>query len=349
VVLNRIRFFKIGLLILKMFEFLKKKLKGFVERVTKRVEEKKEEVKEVEEEKEEKGIIRKVIRRISVKKLTKEDFDEIFSEIEDALIANNVAIEVVEKLRDELEKKIVDKEIKRGKERDFILQSLREAIESILLEGNLNEVFSKIIENRKNGEVTKFMFVGVNGVGKSTTIAKFAKFLMKHGFTSIFSASDTFRSAAIEQLEKHAKNLGIKVIKHKYGSDPCAVAYDAVAYAKAHGIDCVLIDTAGRQHSNVNLMEELKKIYRVIKPDFVIFVGDALTGNDAVEQAREFDKNVPINFSIVTKADVDIKGGAILSIGYVTKKPIIFLGIGQGYDDIEEFKKDNFLDKILKF
>ncbi len=332
-----------------MFDFLKKRIKKFVEKITKKVEEKKEEVKEVEEEKKEKGIVKKIVRRIRVKKLTKEDFDEVFSEIEEELIANNVALEVIEKIKEELEKKLVDKEIRRGKEREFILNSLREALENILLEGKVEEVLSKIRENRAKGEVTKLMFIGVNGVGKSTTIAKFAKFLEKHGFTSVFSASDTFRSAAIEQLEKHARNLGVKVIKHQYGADPCAVAYDAVAYAKAHGIDCVLIDTAGRQHSNVNLMEELKKIYRVIKPDFVIFVGDALTGNDAVEQAREFDKHVPISFSVITKADVDIKGGAILSIGYVTKKPIFFLGTGQGYEDLEEFKKDKFLERILKF
>ncbi|MCW1301324.1 MAG: signal recognition particle-docking protein FtsY [Candidatus Nanoarchaeia archaeon] len=330
-----------------MFESLKKRLKGFVEKIVGKVEEKPEVEKEVEVEEKREGVIQKIIRKVKVKELSLQEFNEIFQELKEELIANNVALKVVEKLEEELRKKVVNKEIQRGKEKEFIIQQLKLSLKAVLIQGNVEEILKRIFENRRIGEVTKFMFVGVNGVGKSTTMAKFANFLQAKGITCVFSASDTFRAAAIEQLEKHANALGLKLIKHQYGADPCAVAYDAVAYAKAHGIDCVLIDTAGRQHSNVNLMEELKKIKRVIKPDFIVFVGDALTGNDAINQAIEFDKELNLSFSIITKADVDIKGGAILSIGYVTGKPILFLGVGQGYGDLKAFDRDEFLDNLL--
>lgn len=174
------------------------------------------------------------------------------------------------------------------------------------------------------------------------------KWLQKNGYSTVIAASDTFRAASIEQLEKHAERLGVKVIKHKYGADPAAVAFDAIEYAKAHKIDCVLIDSAGRQHSNTNLMDELKKLKRVAKPTFTIFVADALTGNDAVEQAREFSEKIGYDFSILAKADVDQKGGAILSVSYISKKPIAFLGVGQDYADLEPFNKEKILEKLIK-
>lgn len=330
-----------------MFETLKKRLKGFVEKVVGKVEEKPAVEKEVEVAERKEGVIQKIVRKIRVKELSLQEFNEIFQGLREELITNNVALKVVEKLEEELREKVVNKEIERGKEREFILQQLKLSLKAVLLQGDVDEVLKRILENRKIGEVTKFMFVGVNGVGKSTTMAKFAKFLQERGITSVFSASDTFRAAAIEQLEKHANALGLKLIKHQYGADPCAVAYDAVAYAKAHKVDCVLIDTAGRQHSDVNLMEELKKIKRVVKPDYIVFVGDALTGNDAVNQAIQFDKELNISFSIITKADVDVKGGTILSVGYVTGKPILFLGVGQGYGDLKLFDREEFLDSLL--
>ena len=205
-----------------------------------------------------------------------------------------------------------------------------------------------IDENKKTGKPTIFLFLGVNGVGKTTTLAKFARRLIDKGYSCVIAASDTFRAASIEQLEIHAKNLGIRLIKHQYGADAAAVAYDAIEYAKAHGIDCVLIDSAGRQHTSTNLMDELAKIKRVSKPDFTIFVADSMTGNDAIEQAREFKDKVGYDFSILTKTDVDEKGGAILSVGFVSKKPIAFLGNGQGYDDLVPFKKDEIINKLIE-
>ncbi|MFC1698313.1 signal recognition particle-docking protein FtsY, partial [Nanoarchaeota archaeon] len=190
-------------------------------------------------------------------------------------------------------------------------------------------------------------FVGVNGSGKTTSIAKFAHMLKENNFKSTIAASDTFRAAAIQQLEEHGKNLGIKVIKHDYGSDAAAVAFDAVKYAEAKELDVVLIDTAGRLHSNVNLMDEMKKIVRVAQPDFKIFVGESITGNDCVEQAKKFNEASELNGIILSKADIDEKGGAAISISYVTGKPILYLGVGQEYGDLEPFDKDKLLESIF--
>ncbi|MCW1296518.1 MAG: signal recognition particle-docking protein FtsY [Candidatus Parvarchaeota archaeon] len=343
-----------------MFEFLKKKLKDSISKISGTIKksEKLEEtsIEKIEEvpkqkfaekdSKERVTLKEKISKVLFEKKLSENEFNEIFSEIKNDFLENNIAFEVVEKIRESLQNEIVNKNVKRGEEEKYVKKALKNAIEGVLIEGDLNLVINKVKENREKGTPTKFLFVGINGSGKTTTLAKFANWLKKNNFSSVFAASDTFRAASIEQLEKHAINLGIKVIKHQYGADPCAVAFDANEYAKTHRIDCVLIDTAGRQHVNKNLMEELKKIHRVIKPDFVIFVGDSLTGNDVVQQAKDFDKIVPIDFSILTKTDVDKKGGAVISVGYVTKKPILFLGTGQGYDDIKKFNKNEILEML---
>ncbi len=181
------------------------------------------------------------------------------------------------------------------------------------------------------------VFVGVNGCGKTTTIAKLAKQLKDKGVSSVMAASDTFRAAAIHQLEEHANAVGVKLIKQDYGSDPAAVAFDAVRHAEAKNIDVVLIDTSGRMHSKANLMEEMAKIVRVAKPDLKVFVGEATTGNDAVEQAKRFNEVIEFDGIVLAKADIDEKGGAAISISYVTGKPILALGTGQGYDDLVAF------------
>jgi len=192
----------------------------------------------------------------------------------------------------------------------------------------------------------KIMFIGVNGVGKTTSLAKFAYLLKSQGKGVVIAASDTFRAASIEQLEVHCQKLGLKLVKHTYGSDAAAVAFDAVKHAEATNKDVVLIDTAGRSHSNANLMRELVKIKKVVKPDITIFVGDSLTGNDVVNQAKLFNEQIGIDYIILSKADVDQKGGAIISAGYITKKPILFLGTGQGYDDLERFTKEKVLKRL---
>ena len=192
------------------------------------------------------------------------------------------------------------------------------------------------------------MFVGVNGTGKTTAIARIVHRLKGMNKSSVIAASDTFRAGAIEQLEKHAARLGVKLIKHKAGSDPAAIAYDAVEHAKARKKDVVLIDTAGRMQTNINLMDEMKKIKRVAKPDMIIFVGDSLAGNDAIDQAIKFNEAVEIDAAILTKIDADAKGGAALSIAHAVGKPILFVGIGQDYEDLVPFDPEWMVERLFE-
>jgi fused signal recognition particle receptor len=287
---------------------------------------------------EKESIFKRVRKKVSEKRLSEDDFNSIFKGLELSLLESSVAFEVISRVRNELRTELVDKPVKRGKTEDELTKALEKAFDSVLMEPKVPKFTKKPVT---------IMFVGVNGAGKTTSLAKLCKWLQKKKKKCVLAASDTFRAASIEQLEKHASKLGVKVIKHNYGSDAAAVAYDAVEHAKSKGIDVVLIDTAGRSHANVNLMDELKKIKRVANPDYIFFVGDSLVGNDAVEQAESFNDAVGIDFSILSKADVDQKGGAILSVAHVTKKPILFLGTGQNYDDLEVFDKAKILKRIF--
>ncbi|MCK4491255.1 MAG: signal recognition particle-docking protein FtsY, partial [Candidatus Altiarchaeales archaeon] len=193
----------------------------------------------------------------------------------------------------------------------------------------------------------KLIFVGVNGTGKTTTIAKVARYLMRNNLSVVLAAGDTFRAGAIEQISRHAQNLGVNTIKHQKGADAAAVIYDAIEHARSKGIDVVLADTAGRMQTNINLMDELRKITRVNKPHLSIFVGDALTGNDAVDQAKKFNDAIGVDAIILTKMDADAKGGSALSIVNETRRPIIFMGTGQNLEDLEEFDREWFVAEII--
>lgn len=281
------------------------------------------------------------------KTISEKDIDDILFELELALLEGDVAIEVAEQIIKSVKEDLVGRKIKRRSDvAEFTREALKKAISDILVvDGpNLKEL---VQEAKKTGEPLKVMFVGVNGTGKTTTISKIADHYVKEGYTPVIAASDTFRAGAIEQISYHAENVGVKIIRHQKGADPAAVAYDAVEHARARKKELVLIDTAGRMQTNINLMDEMKKIQRVVKPDLAIFVGDALTGNDAVEQARKFDDAVGVDGIILTKADADAKGGAALSIGHVINKPILFLGVGQGYGDIMEFHPDWMVEQVL--
>ena len=299
-----------------MFKFLKKK------------------IKKIEERAEEKG--EKKLLGLSEKKL-----DELMWEIEMALLESDVAMEAVENIKNNVKEKLIG--ISRKEARKKIEEALKEAIKDILEKSEEN-FYEKI---KKFDKPIVIMFVGVNGSGKTTAIAKLAYDLMKHGYSCILAAADTFRAGAIEQLQEHADKLGIKLIKHEAGADPAAVAYDAIQHAKARHKDFVLIDTAGRMQTNINLMEEMKKIKRVAKPHMVIFVGDALTGNDAIEQAKKFNEAIGIDGVILTKVDADAKGGASISIAYAIKKPLYFIGIGQRYGDQIPFKAEWMMERIF--
>lgn len=183
-------------------------------------------------------------------------------------------------------------------------------------------------------------------IHNTTSIAKIAHFLKKSNLKVVLAAADTFRAASIEQLSEHAEKLKVPIIKHDYNADPAAVGFDAIKYAKNHKIDVVLIDTAGRMHTKANLLEEMKKIERVTKPDLKIFVAESIAGNDATEQAKTFNEAIEIDGTILSKVDVDEKGGTIISVSHATGKPIFYLGIGQELDDLELFNKQKFIESL---
>jgi fused signal recognition particle receptor len=226
-------------------------------------------------------------------------------------------------------------------------EALREAVSEVLTPKHPLDLLDFAAQKKAKGEPTTIMLVGVNGTGKTTTLAKLANIFIKNGFTVVIAAGDTFRAGSIEQLEQHASRLGVRVIKQTYGADAAAVAYDAIAHAEAKHIDIVLIDTAGRMQSNKNLINEMKKIARVANPDIKLFVGDALAGNDALSQAKEFNDAIGIDGAILTKVDADPSGGAALSITFVTGRPIVYIGIGQTYDDLQEFDPDWFTSRLI--
>ncbi|MBS7607674.1 MAG: signal recognition particle-docking protein FtsY [Candidatus Bathyarchaeia archaeon] len=290
-----------------------------------------------------------LVNKITTTELKAENLRPILSEFKLTLIENDVAVPVAERICEEMEKRLNGLQIKRIEDkRKIVEQNLREVLLEIMTTNERIDFLKTVEEKRKKNEPFVALFVGINGTGKTTTIAKVAHLLNKKGCTVVLACSDTYRAGSIEQLETHAKRLGIKMIKHKYGADPAAVAYDAICHAKAHGIHAVLIDTAGRMQTNKNLMNELAKIKRVVNPDLTVLTVDALTGNDAVVQAEEFHKNVGIDATILTKVDADVKGGAALSVTYVTRKPIIFVGTGQSYDALEEFKPEKFVEMIIR-
>lgn len=295
------------------------------------------------EPEEKKGFFAKIKETLTTVKLSDEKFEKLFWELELAMLENNVAVEVIEKIKEDLRIALTTGKVSRKGIDELIHDSLKESIESLFTDSEFNLIDAVRTKRDKPFIIS---FIGVNGSGKTTTMAKLASLLMRNNISVVFAASDTFRAAAIQQLQEHADRLGIKMIKHDYESDPAAVAFDAVKHAKAKGIDVVLIDTAGRLHSNDNLMNELKKLVRVNKPDLKVFVGESITGNDCVEQAKLFNEAVGIDVIILAKADVDEKGGAAISVSFVTKKPIIYLGTGQRYDDLTEFRPELILQNI---
>lgn len=317
------------------------------ENVEEKMEEKPEEAPEEPEKEETEEEKSGMFSFVTKKTISEKDIDDILFELEMSLLESDVAMEVAEKIINSVKEDLVGRKIRRRSDvAEFTREALKKAISGIL--GVETKDLKKMADTaRKSGEPLKIMFVGINGTGKTTTIAKVATYFINEGYTPVIAAADTFRAGAIEQITHHADNIGVKIIKHKKGADPAAVAYDAVEHAKAKGKEIVLIDTAGRMQTNVNLMDEMKKIQRVVKPDLIIYVGDSLTGNDAVEQASKFDEAVGVDGIVLTKADADAKGGAALSIGYVINKPILFLGVGQSYEDIMEFKPEWMVDQLV--
>jgi fused signal recognition particle receptor len=311
--------------------------KEIEEKVEKTVIVKKEEVKE-----EKKGFFSKVKESITTKKISVEKFEELFWDLEMVLLESNVSVEVIEKIKDNLKEELVEKPLPRDVPKK-IEETLKSSVDEILTHDKIDLV--KNIKAKKGPFVIALF--GINGAGKTTSVAKLANYFKENKLKVVLAACDTFRAAAIQQLEEHAKKLDVPMIKHDYGSDAAAVAFDAIKYAEKNKVDVVIIDTAGRLHSNTNLMAELEKIIRTTKPDMKIFVGESITGNDCIEQAKKFNELVEMDGAILTKADVDDKGGAPLSISYTIGKPILFLGVGQEYKDFEVFDKEKIMERLF--
>lgn len=284
---------------------------------------------------------------IETREISNKELAEVLEEFKLDLIESDVAYEVAEKITDLLKQKLTGSRIPRTTNvQEIVKKSFADTLRSLLLDPpNITEEIKRKCEK---GDPYILMVMGVNGVGKTTSIAKLANYFKEKGISVLLVAADTFRAGAQEQLIKHAEIIGVPVIRAKYGSDPAAVAFDAVQHAKKRRYCAVIIDTAGRMHTDQDLMAELKKIARVVKPDFKLLVIDALTGNDAVEQARIFNEQVGVDGFFLTKTDADAKGGSGISVSFTTGKPIVFIGVGQKYSDIVTFSKDWLIGKIVE-
>ena len=271
--------------------------------------------------------------------------DDVLDDLEIALLQSDVALPVIERLRKDLKRELAGKRLRWGADlQDAVRRSLEASVRSVLAKPPFD-----LVDVARGHRPKPFvvLFVGVNGTGKTTTVAKIAGRLRDAGLGVVIAAGDTFRAGAIEQLLVHGERLGIRVVRQQEGSDPAAVAFDAVEHARSKGIDVVLVDTAGRQHTNENLIEEAKKIRRVVRPNLTLFIGDALSGNDVVEQAKLFQESLGIDGVVLTKLDADTKGGAALSLTFVTGRPILFIGTGQGYGDLDRFDPDAMVRRLF--
>jgi fused signal recognition particle receptor len=348
-----------------MFRKLKDKLRTFKDHASHELEDVEEEIAKEEPKRKEEKIAEKKPKKTKKEKKTKplsKEEEELFSEgrigrklregkledllweLEMALLESDVALPVVDKIKSSVKNDLMGRKVRRGVDIENAVEaSLKKAITDVLAQNPVN--FDDFVKDHEKPVVV--MFVGVNGTGKTTAIARIAHRLKKMKLSCVIAAADTFRAGAIEQLERHSERLKVKLIKHQAGADPAAVAFDAIEHAKARRKDVVLVDTAGRMHSNINLMDEMKKIKRVAPPHMIIFVGDALSGNDTVIQARKFDETVGIDCAILTKIDADAKGGAALSIAHAVGKPIAFIGVGQEYDDLISFNPQWMVERLF--
>lgn len=286
-------------------------------------------------------------KSLSEKELNEKDIEDILFELEISLHESDVASVVIDEIKSDLKTRLIGTKVEKNEIEKFVKDSLISTISSLFDTVGKVDIFELIDEKKKSGQPFLILFVGINGTGKTTSLAKMAYMLQQKKYSVVVAAADTFRAGAIEQLREHTNRLNLKLVAQNYNSDPAAVARDAVLYAKSHKVDCVLIDTAGRMQTNKNLMEQISKITKVVNPDFKIFVGDSLAGNDTVNQANEFFEHVKFDGTILTKSDADARGGAALSVVKVTSTPVLYLGIGQEYPDLKSFDKETFLETVF--
>ena len=288
-------------------------------------------------------------KSIGQKELSEKDLDDSLFDLNVSLLESDISQDVIDDLTKQLKLKLIGIKLQKNESAEqVVMNTLKDGFTNILTKAGSIDLIQEIQTKKQNkGGPFKIVFLGINGTGKTTTVAKVANLIRKSGFTVVIAAADTHRAGAIEQISSHAEKLSIKVISQRYGADPSAVARDALEYARKHYIDVVLIDTAGRMQTAKNLMDEIGKIVKVIKPDMKLFVGDSLSGNDTINQAKEFFTYTEFDGAILTKVDADAKGGSVISISYITSKPIIYLGVGQSYEDIITFNRDKFVESIF--
>ena len=287
-------------------------------------------------------------KKVTIKEFSLKSFRKLTIKLNDILIQNDVAVKTAKAICRKLEDKLIHTEHSRfSNTKPLIISNLRDVLLEIMAPPENIDILRLVEEKKSQNKPLVMMFIGINGVGKTLMIGKIGKYLQDHNYTSVFAASDTFRAGSIQQLQKHGEKLGIRVIAQEYGSDAAAVAFDAINHAETKKIDVVLIDTAGRIETNVNLMAELEKLKRIAEPDLIVFVGDALTGNSLVSQATLFHEKIGIDASVLNKMDADVSGGAAVSITNITKKPILFIGTGQKYKDIQPFNPEKIINQIL--
>jgi fused signal recognition particle receptor len=364
-----------------MFRFLKRKLTTAVKNVTRQVEEeepkkedyieikepqvkegegnpvssvKEEAVKEVTEvlakeelkqEIEEKGFVTKLREKVTTKRISPEKFDTLFEEIQVSLLENNVALDVVDKIKADLKEDLLATNLQRGKIEAQILDALKTSLKEILTPPSFDLL--KVLDTAKKEErPAVILIIGFNGAGKSLTTTKLAYYLKQKGYKPVLSAADTFRSAGRQQTQEYGKMADIPVITDLKTNDSCSVIFDTIKHAKSQSLNVVVADTSGRVQNNQDLMDELKKIARVNNPDVTLLVVDSLTGSDVVTQVDQFDKAIAIDGLILTKVDVDEKGGAFLSAVYTSKKPVLFLGCGQRIEDFKEYNLEEILSNL---
>ncbi|MBH58874.1 MAG: signal recognition particle-docking protein FtsY [Thaumarchaeota archaeon] len=288
------------------------------------------------------------LSKIAVEKqISEKELDKVMENLTIELLESEIPFDLVDQISENIKKQMIEKKFARSDEfKEIIKNEFTSTIKDIFQK--VEDIDLVQLIKTKETKPFKILIVGINGSGKTTTVAKIGHLLKENNISSVIVAGDTFRSGAIEQIKEHADRLDLKLISQKYGSDPAAVARDGVEYSKTHSIDAVIIDTSGRVQTNSNLMQEVLKIKNVVEPDFTIFIGDSLAGNDLVSQTQEFFKYTEFNGSILTKVDADVKGGAILSILSETGKPIIYIGTGQEYKDLEKFNEERFLSGLFQ-
>src|SRR6266487_632679 len=288
-------------------------------------------------------------KSIGQRELTEKDIDNSLFDLQLGLLESDVAQEVIDDLSAKLKKELLGLKLEKDQIKEELIRlRFQTVIAEMFTKTGKVDLINKIkVKKEIKGGPFVVVFLGINGTGKTTTVAKIANLLSNYGISVVLAAADTHRAGAIEQLSEHAEKIGLKVIAQRYGADPSAVGRDAVDYGRKHYIDAVLIDTAGRMQTAKNLMDEIGKIVKVVKPDMKLFGGDSLAGNDTVNQAREFFEYTKFDGAILTKTDADAKGGSAISIVYATSKPIVYLGVGQGYDDIILFDMSKFLQSLF--